>query len=868
MNTILKQTLKFNGKYVNGKAKDALKDFSHNSHITKGTTGLGGTQSILDITNGNYFIISPNLGMIKSKESPDKPYDSDKQLFIYSKSNDTWKDVEGYLRETEVNNQNLIINTTPEQILKIKAMAPELYEKVRRMDTFIDEMQGITQDSSYRKSLGEFMELIFNQWHGNFKVSTATPVYNNLDMPEDMGIQYIRLERENQPIRPVMVSPKLMHYKEFVYREHRLGRKVVVFSNNIDIHKGFRDLRVANLVGNNLRIKLLPFGRGTSANDLDYDQYDVFILSSSYFAGFDFEHDCSICVVSEQRNEAYKINLLNFVQAYGRCRHEVFNALYINVTAKKDRNFKEIHYPKTLPEVEKIEKEYKIKLMDYQSKVNGNHYFGDEIDRQFITQDNYINRLLLLTKPLGLINDFHQYNKPVFNQTLKSYGFEVHEYQSTNEKYQAIRSVNFKDRLSNISKVSTPDIQNYYRDILKGLKYKDEGFFTYDLALVYLTVLLLKLSNAEVILDKLQNKALKPSEFYHTVDLYFRSNVDTSYYFKQLSPKESEHGNENYMDVYGSQMLNCCQDLTDNWQMLYAIYRFKKKAFPEHIERVINIYEQTHNLNLYKPLIKDPDHRVNRVKNTILRALKSLNIVPDSSEENWIKERAIKLFSDLKNRKVTYNYSRKSVVNNLIESIGFLIAEGKGNHRPTVKKNREYYPLIHLPREMRCLIPIKYLTIDLDSANGQIVDSMIGSHIGLSVYSNLMTVYEITRDEAKKLYNKMLNKHYMNRMDAIEFYRNCGYTNEQSISLAKLTSRVKKGAFYERLTENEKVLVQNYANYLVPTCHRFHDAVIVKMESVESTHIGLPLGVEGYRYHINIFNDGSDYGGLVLENYS
>lgn len=111
----------------------------------------------------------------------------------------------------------------------------------------------------------------------------------------------------------------------------------------------------------------------------------------------------------------------------------------------------------------------------------------------------------------------------------------------------------------------------------------------------------------------------------------------------------------------------------------------------------------------------------------------------------------------------------------------------------------------------------------------------------------------------------MLNRHYLKRMDAIEFYRNCGYSNEQSIKLAKLTSRVKKGEFYKRLTENEKVLVQNYMKFLVPPSHRFHDAVVVKMKSVESCHIGLPLWVKGYSYHINLFNDNSDYNGLKLD---
>lgn len=506
MNKNEQKTLKFNGKYVNGTAEDAFKNFSENTHLTKGITGIGGTHSVLNNTAENILVISPNLGMIKSKENPNEPYSSDRQLFIYGGSKDDWKDVENYQNEVIPDKQNLIINTTAEQVLKVKSKYPDIYVELTKMHVFVDEIHAFTQDSSYRQSLGEFMELVYNQWQGNFKVSTATPIYNNLDIPENMGIHYYRLERENQPIRPVMGSSKLIHYKEFVYREHRLGRKVVVFSNNIDIHKDFKDLRVVNLVGNNLKIKLLPFGRGISPMDLDYEQYDVFILSSSYFAGFDFKHNCSICVVSEQRNESYKINIPNFIQAYGRCREKVHNALYINATAKKDRKFKEIYYPKTLSEVEKIERDYKDTLKDYQSKVNGSFYFGNDIDKELITQDNYINRLLLLTKPLGLINDYHQYNEPIFNQTLSSYGFEVQEYQSTNENYKALRGVCFKERLRNISELSVEDLRNYYEDIKKGLKYKDEGSFTYDLALVYLTVLLLKVSYGDAILEKLKKK--------------------------------------------------------------------------------------------------------------------------------------------------------------------------------------------------------------------------------------------------------------------------------------------------------------------------------------------------------------------------
>ena len=82
--------------------------------------------------------------------------------------------------------------------------------------------------------------------------------------------------------------------------------------------------------------------------------------------------------------------------------------------------------------------------------------------------------------------------------------------------------------------------------------------------------------------------------------------------------------------------------------------------------------------------------------------------------------------------------------------------------------------------------------------------------------------------------------------------------------MAKLTTNVKRGGFYERMTENEQMLMENYNHILMAPSHRFHDALIAKLEAVEGNHMGLPSIVEGYKYHFNLFNNGSDYEGLVI----
>ena len=55
------KSLEFSGKHVNGIAKDVLLDFSQHSNIIKGSTGIGGTHSILNSRNGIALSFHPTL---------------------------------------------------------------------------------------------------------------------------------------------------------------------------------------------------------------------------------------------------------------------------------------------------------------------------------------------------------------------------------------------------------------------------------------------------------------------------------------------------------------------------------------------------------------------------------------------------------------------------------------------------------------------------------------------------------------------------------------------------------------------------------------------------------------------------------------
>ena len=101
-------------------ALSVITDFTTNKLIIKGSTGIGGTSAILGITNQTVIIISPYLGMIQDKEEQTT---IENKFFIYQKSTNRWHDIEWMLSE----GQQLILNTTPDQILYIQKNKPYLF---------------------------------------------------------------------------------------------------------------------------------------------------------------------------------------------------------------------------------------------------------------------------------------------------------------------------------------------------------------------------------------------------------------------------------------------------------------------------------------------------------------------------------------------------------------------------------------------------------------------------------------------------------------------------------------------------------------------------------------------------------------------
>lgn len=838
------QLISFDGKYVSGEALEVLTSTTENKYIIKGSTGIGGTTAILNYQKGNYIIISPNVGMIKGKKTKDDDlYKSDKQLFIYSNSINTWQEVSNYLDNSQ--SQNLIINTTPDQILKI--YDSPIYMKLIDIPIFIDEVHAYSQDASFRDSMGAFMELVYNDWKACFTLSTASPIYNFWDIPTNVEIDYYKLIRKEQTTKQLSISYDRKAVQQFVCEQNEKGNLVVIFSNNKNVHTSFKELKVANLVGETLRLKLAPNKRGMLIDNINYDSIDVLILSSSYFAGFDIEKDCSILIINDQNNDAWKVNVNNIIQCYGRCRTIVNEALFVNICNRNSEHkvTKEVlikgkkNYEDTVSQIQNLEDK---SLWQYFKKSG------------FVTKEGYTNRLKLMEDLLTKIDDYHLYNKEVLIQTLQDNGFVISDYKAEITKLYDTIGTSFSEQIRNLISFGGDKLLMDYYNIKNKLKNKDDGTFSPKLALKYLTAYLITQTNATSLTDKLNNNRVYAGEFYKSVNLFLCVNGSTKYHINKLSKKQL-NASEIYFDQEISNVLNTKSKLTDEWQMLYTIHQISNNQFPEKVARGLVIQEVFNNEELYLEYKDSGKNKFSNLKNAILKELKEVTL--DANEIDRLNKTIKDNYNKLSENKSIAKYnSNRYLKKIMVQAIIFCLTNGKCGKGKRVGF-REYNPLTALPNALRSIIPIKFVEVDLTEANPQFIDTILKTNLAQSVYKNIMQKRKVTRYEAKQIFNSTINNHRLTSNDAIKVYKDAGYSASKSDELAALTTSVEKGSFFKLMTEAESELIHAYNSTIDGVGMRFHDALVFKASDIIDNNIVLPTNITVNKQDEGGFTDGA-----------
>lgn len=148
------------------------------------------------------------------------------------------------------------------------------------------------------------------------------------------------------------------------------------------------------------------------------------------------------------------------------------------------------------------------------------------------------------------------------------------------------------------------------------------------------------------------------------------------------------------------------------------------------------------------------------------------------------------------------------------------------NFKTTLKDFREYNPLTKCPRILRAETPFKVIECDIKSAFPSFLDLQSGSRIKDEVYTNLMERKNITRSQAKVLFNSHLNSgKYKAKGEIQAFLVECGYTGTQAKEITNYTNG--KVKFIVHMSELEQVAIQDFIETnALKNAVRLHDSVL------------------------------------------
>jgi hypothetical protein len=194
-------------------------------------------------------------------------------------------------------------------------------------------------------------------------------------------------------------------------------------------------------------------------------------------------------------------------------------------------------------------------------------------------------------------------------------------------------------------------------------------------------------------------------------------------------------------------------------------------------------------------------------------------------------EYLIKKYNDYD--KKIFNGNTKSFVYGWFNAILFLVCcevqLPLNGFKVSVSGDREYNPLTKCLKLLRSLMPFKVIENDIKNAFVSFLDIETGARLADTVYTQLMKSKNISRPEAKKLFNSVCNsglKEYMNNNKLKDFFYACGYSEKQTERIVQIITD-KEFTFFEAMTEYERQAIEifNRRNALIGT-GRVHDAVM------------------------------------------
>ena len=133
-----------------------------------------------------------------------------------------------------------------------------------------------------------------------------------------------------------------------------------------------------------------------------------------------------------------------------------------------------------------------------------------------------------------------------------------------------------------------------------------------------------------------------------------------------------------------------------------------------------------------------------------------------------------------------------------------------------ISEYRCYNKLIQTPRILRKVQPFEMVEFDIKSGHLSYIDLLIGSNVSKTAYENYAKTYSVSRDEAKRKFQSILNMReyrttYIKRMEYLNTLCGFGWTIEQAKRIFSEITDSNDHLFGHWATKHEYKFVNNFA---------------------------------------------------------
>jgi hypothetical protein len=623
---------------------------------------------------------------------------------------------------------------------------------------------------------------------------------------------------------------------------------------------------------------------------------NLFILSTKFITGYDFTADASVGIISNEKSMTDGRYIPDIVQAYGRVRGKVHNAV--------------IFYDRIDTTTNITHEEFMSRLdLELTNPITGLTYNGEV---------NHTNIIIKHLPEMLRKQTFNGSDELAIN--LQAYGFQA-TIDYCDDGVIIPSGVTINQRVMNLQSMEPAKLKENTQYVLNNIQGDNEDYngFDSDLLVAY-TAAYIAQTSSNAYLNKRISKVKRYDDLVDIiktfVDVNTQGRLNLNEFGKKLDlagqivQKKKYHDSDQYYE-----MVDLVQYHTSDYMQSFAIRNaglsntfLSNLRWDSTFQNAVFFMETMYVINLVKS---------DKVEENILQTIEMQSILAAKVKEEYIK--VIADFSELKvaqvsrmiqensnldilmqkrNIKTYFRHTLRDVLANLsfkptpeqvsqlevklqkllntlskdesiaskLRLIEYSLNSQKEHHKwyllgmaslhiaghmrgfkKSYKNHREYNIATKVSKQLRNhYTPYHMVEVDIISSNAQIIDKLFKTNIGLSAYNNLSNAKGISRDEAKVLYNSTLNNHRLSKERATEIFLQAGYDSEQAEKIATFTT---KGKIFEDMFAEEEDILRGYRiNCRLQNYLRCHDAFIM---IATSHHSNLPTFYDDVHYRVN-----------------